>query len=122
LVALNVAKSGLLKARRKSFKGDLLLGDVNALPFKEGLFDKVVCMEVIEHLKFPTMAIGEISRVLKNEGSLILTTPNGQRLIRFILRMAGVDLKMAPTHVHEFTLGELLEMITRKGLKLIKVG
>lgn len=46
------------------------------LPFKDGKFDKIVCVEGIEHLENPSFLLKEFSRILKGKGSLVLTTPN----------------------------------------------
>lgn len=46
-----------------------------ALPFHSGSFDTVICTQVLEHVKEPSVIMGEISRVLKNGGHLILTAP-----------------------------------------------
>jgi SAM-dependent methyltransferase len=47
-------------------------------PFEDKTFDMVLCSEVIEHLVHsPINMICEINRVLKDDGILILTTPNG---------------------------------------------
>ena len=46
------------------------------LPFENGTFDYVLFLETIEHLKNPFSVMDEISRVLKPEGVLILSTPN----------------------------------------------
>lgn len=46
------------------------------LPFKSSTFDYVISVETIEHLKNPWYFLDEIHRVLKNNGKLILTTPN----------------------------------------------
>ena len=51
--------------------------DLNGvLPFKDNSFDCAVCAEGIEHLENPHHLIREFSRVLRNEGSLVVTTPN----------------------------------------------
>lgn len=42
--------------------------------FKEGEFDRVLCIEVLEHLHSPQKAVDEMRRVLKKGGILILTT------------------------------------------------
>lgn len=46
------------------------------LPFEDGFFDYVVSVEGIEHLENPFSCISEFARVLKPEGSLVITTPN----------------------------------------------
>jgi SAM-dependent methyltransferase len=47
----------------------------NALPFRDGAFDIVLCTEVLEHVPDPGKVLREIFRVLKHDGSLIMTTP-----------------------------------------------
>jgi len=49
--------------------------DVHRLPFREGLFDLVLCTEVLEHLHTPELALKELWRVLRPGGKLLLTTP-----------------------------------------------
>lgn len=51
-----------------------IIADVHDLPFKDEEFDVVLCIEVLEHVLDPKKAIAEMKRVLKKEGSLILTT------------------------------------------------
>jgi SAM-dependent methyltransferase len=50
------------------------------LPYEDESFDLVVITEVIEHLENHRAAIGELARVLRPAGRLILTTPNIMRL------------------------------------------
>ncbi len=50
-------------------------GDAEHLAFADNAFDIVVCSEVLEHLIEPQQALTEMRRVLKNNGTLILTTP-----------------------------------------------
>jgi len=49
--------------------------DGQSLPFNENLFDTIICIDVIEHVTNPHQMIGELVRVLKPEGVLILSTP-----------------------------------------------
>lgn len=48
------------------------------LPFRESVFDKVLLIDVVEHLDKDdlSMCLREIKRVLKTEGSLFIHTPN----------------------------------------------
>ncbi|MBF0387020.1 MAG: methyltransferase domain-containing protein [Candidatus Omnitrophica bacterium] len=46
------------------------------LPYDDQTFDCVILMEVIEHVYNPGFVIGEISRILKPGGRLVLSTPN----------------------------------------------
>lgn len=51
-----------------------IVADAHSLPFEDEEFERILCTEVLEHLKNPTKAISEMKRVLKNDGILILTT------------------------------------------------
>lgn len=63
-------------------KSHYKLGNIEEkIPFKDNLFDCVVMLEVIEHLKKPGVAFKEIKRVLKPGGFLILTTPNAKSIL-----------------------------------------
>ncbi len=59
------------------------------LPFAPGSFDLVVFNEVLEHLRVdPLFVISEINRIIRPEGTLLLTTPNLyaiQRIVKFLL-------------------------------------
>jgi SAM-dependent methyltransferase len=50
------------------------------LPYADAGFDVVLLIEVIEHLENHRLALGELARILKPGGVLILTTPNIMRL------------------------------------------
>jgi ubiquinone biosynthesis O-methyltransferase len=50
-------------------------GDAERLAFPDNSFDVVICSEVLEHLLDPQHALTEIRRVLKHNGTCILTTP-----------------------------------------------
>ena len=51
-----------------------VVGDIEALPFKDGAFEFVLCTEVLEHVNNPSVAVSELHRVLAKGGTLVLTT------------------------------------------------
>ena len=66
--------------------------DIQDLSFGSEHFDTVFSFETIEHVPKPYAAIKELYRILKPEGSLMLTTPNYLGMFgmyRMFLRLRG---------------------------------
>lgn len=78
VVALDVDEDLVRQALRVCRSGHMagLVADGQRLPFRELSFDVVTCFEVIEHVPHPEQLLGEIERVLRPEGVLLLSTPN----------------------------------------------
>jgi len=54
-----------------------ILGDLASLPIREGVFDTVICIQVLEHVREPGEVLCELYRVLKRGGKLYLSAPQG---------------------------------------------
>ena len=52
-----------------------IISDITSIPEPDASFDAIICIEVLEHLPEPVLAIKEFSRLLKPDGYLILTAP-----------------------------------------------
>ena len=52
-----------------------IISDITSIPEPDSSFDTVMCIEVLEHLPDPVLAIKEFSRLIKQKGHLILTAP-----------------------------------------------
>jgi 2-polyprenyl-3-methyl-5-hydroxy-6-metoxy-1,4-benzoquinol methylase len=51
--------------------------DMNhTLPYEDEFFDAIACIDGIEHLERPFDFVRECNRVLRKEGSLVISTPN----------------------------------------------
>jgi ubiquinone/menaquinone biosynthesis C-methylase UbiE len=66
---LDIAKS------RLGEKADLRKGDSESLPWKNGLFDIVICTESFHHYPNPKAVLTEMKRVLSLEGKIIIADP-----------------------------------------------
>jgi uncharacterized protein (TIRG00374 family) len=76
-VGIDVNLNAALHGRKKSIKNtDFIIADAQHLPVKASCVDKIVCAEIIEHVKVTDHLIKEISRVLKDGGEVVITTPN----------------------------------------------
>lgn len=87
---------------RKNLSAVVACGE--ALPFKARSFDKIICSEVLEHIYDDKTAVSEMARVLKNEGSVFLTTPNKN----------GVPLECGiKEHIRHYTEEELYGLLSQ---------
>ncbi len=58
----------------------LVCACAEALPFRDGRFDRIILNSTIEHLRDQRRALAECGRTLRNGGWLCLTTPNRHSL------------------------------------------
>lgn len=92
-------------------------------------FDVVLMFEFIEHIYDPITAFELVRLLLKDEGILILSTPNFSSLVRRIkkwinplvlkLGYKGWD-EIAEEHICEYTFSEVLSMLESQNFKIIK--
>jgi ubiquinone/menaquinone biosynthesis C-methylase UbiE len=67
-------KSGLQTGTWDNTKLDIV-SDIAKIPLPEASFDAIMCVEVLEHIPHPVDALRELTRLLKRDGILILTSP-----------------------------------------------
>jgi SAM-dependent methyltransferase len=60
---------------------DLVAGNAVKLPCRDAVADLVTCTDVIEHIENDGEAVGELARVLKPGGILLLTTTSDEFVI-----------------------------------------
>jgi len=51
-----------------------------SLPFKDKTFDAINCSAVLEHLFYPLHIMEELSRILKDDGVILISLPNDKGL------------------------------------------
>ncbi|WP_206784929.1 class I SAM-dependent methyltransferase [Amycolatopsis sp. MtRt-6] len=85
------------RARRLGRPVTLRVGDAHRLPFADGSFDAVVCTFGLCAIPDPAAAVGEMARVLRPDGRLILVdhVASSSRLVRavqWLVELASVPL------------------------------
>ena len=73
-ISENAIKSAKRLAEREKIMCEFEIGSAEDLPYPDGYFDKVVCSSSLEHFKDDIKALKEMHRVLKPNGSVVLTT------------------------------------------------
>lgn len=95
---VDISSYALTKAK-KNVKGEFLQLDVEEekLPYHDNFFDVATSFDLVEHLANPELIFGELRRVLKEDGVLFLTTPNGDYWPAGFL---GHFVNNDPTHIN----------------------
>lgn len=113
-------------ARVAGLNVDYQQGSAEQLPFGDDVFDVVVCVDVLEHVEDPQVAIAEMSRVLRPGGWFCFDTVN--RTWRSKLVMIWLlenTLRQIPCGVHDWqkfiTTAEMANMIDRQAMKTVEV-
>ena len=66
--------------------GGPVRGDALSLPFPDGVFDRIIAAEVLEHIPADSLAMSELARVLRPGGVLAVTVPRyGPELVNWAL-------------------------------------
>lgn len=92
-------------------------GDIEkGLPYKDRFFDTVYMGELLEHLSMPGFVLDEISRILKDNGVLIIDVPNPYSLYRIASFVTKREENLFdPTHVIFYTPASLKSILHRHG-------
>lgn len=83
------------------------VADLSALPFADSTFDAALNIVTLEHLREPGLALGELARVLKPGGVLLVIAPHEWEVhqaphdyfrytchgLRFLLEQAGLEVR-----------------------------
>jgi 2-polyprenyl-3-methyl-5-hydroxy-6-metoxy-1,4-benzoquinol methylase len=109
LAALQVAKDMLGKLPIA-----VVNGDIYHLPMKLDRFDAVLCLEVLEHLAHPELALKEVSQ--RYRGFCVFSVPNEPcyRLTRLLVY--GKDVTRfgnTPGHCNHWSKGSFVDLLKR---------
>lgn len=106
------------KMRGLAPQWDWVVADALDLPWDDASFDALYAGEIIEHVPRPAEALAEWGRLLSGGGTLILSTPNRDRLL------ARANHAVTPVHhehVREMSLGELRASVRAAGFSVLEV-
>lgn len=84
-------------------------GDGNHLPFADASFDTVLTVEVLEHVPDPFHMMGEMARVLKPGGAMLLTVP------------FAAELHQLPYDYWRYTPNGIRELVEQHGLVVERI-
>ncbi len=113
------AGNGLLAEALRGMGHAVVCGDINRerpdyqyvdmaqpLPFGDGEFDAMICLEGLEHLVNPVQLIRELARVTRAGGEIVVSTPNVMNFYsRLQFLFTGAPYQFNPAAVPEVAPG-----------------
>jgi len=125
VTGIEISKSAIEKAKKKGLEiFDLSLGMDWAKKVNKK-FDVVFAGEIIEHIFDTDRFLQNIRKVLKKNGSLIITTPNVASLGRRLLLLIGKNpilettaRKHAAGHIRYFTFETLTKLLIENNFRI----
>src|ERR1700760_3647882 len=92
-------------------------GDATAMPCGDGMFDRVIAAEVLEHVLDDQRAMNELARVLRPGGLAAITVPSFLPE-RVCWALSGEYHEVPGGHVRIYTRVELEAKLARAGLRV----
>ena len=84
LVGVDISQDAVRKARKQFPDMEVIhIRQTVPLPFEDGLFTSITILDVIEHVAQQGILLNELNRVLKDDGTLVVTVP-GQHIFSFL--------------------------------------
>jgi SAM-dependent methyltransferase len=92
-------------------------GDVTEpLPFVDGSFDCIFCLELLEHLTVPLALLSEIRRTLKDDGRAVISVPSPYSWVEVARELLGRP--DTEGHLNGFTTPVMQNLTALTGLRI----
>jgi len=82
--------------------------------------DVITMWDLIEHLRDPAGTLRKLAGVLKEDGILVLSTPDVESLPARLMREKWLGWQLQNEHLHYFSYSTLERMLNAAGLEVIK--
>ena len=99
----------------------VMIRDVSeGIPFPDASYDFVFCIEVLEHVPNPFAAFGEINRVLRDDGVLIVSVPNPYHLKEIVWNVFRTPDRQG--HIYSWTRQAMTKLGEMNGFRIDAYG
>jgi 2-polyprenyl-3-methyl-5-hydroxy-6-metoxy-1,4-benzoquinol methylase len=120
-VGLDIDRRNIVKAQARFKHASFICGTLEGLP-GEATFDAVFSSAVVEHVTDPVGFLKQHRKVLADNGSLYVLTPNASSLNYWLLRSWWRELLSIGEHIYLFTPESLARCASQAGFKLVKAS
>ena len=100
---------------------DFIIMDLNYTPIKSESFDKILCVDVLEHIPNDKKVIAEFSRILKKNGEILIHVPNLKRYAKLknSAKAKQMSLEKLYGHFrHGYTLDQLSTLLKENNIDI----
>lgn len=113
VVGVDTSKRKLKKAKGSVPEPEFICADSSKLRLRPRVFDKILCLELLEHLEHLSETIDEIDLSLKKKGILIISVPYREKIIQTRCVHCG---KLTPLygHLHSFDEHKIFKILPPK--------
>lgn len=130
LVANDVSGVFLDTARKnlEGYDAEFVKGEVTKVGFDASSFDRIICTEVLEHVKEPEPILEEIARLLRPGGHAVITVPNDPLILglKRVVRITPVGWLLRNRiewggdkyHLHTWTPRQFRRVLQRVGFRV----
>lgn len=121
--AVDISKNAFSKTRSIAPRNLVFLKmNIEHLKFRKNYFDKIICVETLEHVLHPYKVLKEFARVLKPNGKLILTYPTvDQIIVAKIEKFLRVrELGPISEHMTEWDYDDVIKKVEKRGFRFLE--
>ena len=117
---INEKLIGKAEVRLRGKTQKLFLGKVTSLNLKVEAFDCITCFDVLEHDHELKLTLGEIKRLLKPSGLLVIQAPNYSSVMAYLCGERW-DWWAVPDHIFHFNPNSLSLVLQKEGFLIRKI-
>jgi ubiquinone/menaquinone biosynthesis C-methylase UbiE len=114
-----------VRENQKEFGDSVRVQVGDQIPYGDKYFDVVTIFDTLEHLPNPLVILEELARILKDDGVLVVSTPNVDGVFaKITYRLLCQTLKIwehptPPEHLYEFSMKTLSRALEVTGFRCV---
>lgn len=116
----------LAELAKKRYGLNVFIGTLDEINFASNFFDAVTMWDVIEHVENPMRTLCVVNRILKNDGIVIISTPNIDGLFpKLSYKVSNVinfwPHPEPPYHLFQFSKETVKKLLNQAGFKVLEI-
>lgn len=105
---------------KKNYKFKVFTEDFTKATIPQNSFDLITMWDVIEHFYNPIEAIKKAFKLLRDDGTLVLSTPNVNSYPARLMQARWVGYKLSDEHLTYFSLDTISKLLEKSGFQVVK--